>query len=72
MKSDETVDAKDENFDQAGADMVEMGGETTAAATGAAEIGAATDGANGERGARPVGAGTRVRVAGDEDGAQEG
>jgi hypothetical protein len=49
--------------------IVESGGETTAAATGPAEIGAATgDGKDESAGnARPVGVGTRVKVAGEPD-----
>jgi hypothetical protein len=51
--------------------MVEMGGETTAAATGAAEIGAAKSDASDESSARPVGADTMVKVAGEQDSTEE-
>ncbi|HEX8749246.1 MAG TPA: hypothetical protein VF717_18865 [Pyrinomonadaceae bacterium] len=71
MERKETADAKDENFDEARADMVETGGETTAAATGAAEIGAVTNDATDEGNARPVGEGTMVKVAGEQDSAEE-
>jgi hypothetical protein len=71
MERNESADAKDESFDESPADIVEMGGETTAAATGAAEIGAATNDAADEGNARPVGADTRVRVAGEQDSTEE-
>ncbi|MBD0372419.1 MAG: hypothetical protein ICV60_16365 [Pyrinomonadaceae bacterium] len=63
---------RDEDANAAGssADIVESGGETTAAATGAAEIGAATksDTTHEDRSnTRPVGADTRVKVAGEEE-----
>ena len=62
MERDETVDAKDESFDESPADIVEMGGETTAAAT--------SDTGDAES-ARPVGADTRVRVAGEQDSTED-
>jgi hypothetical protein len=71
MERNETADAKNESFDESPADMVEMGGETTAAATGAAEIGAATNDAKDKGNARPVGEGTMVRVAGEQDSTEE-
>ncbi|HEX8175866.1 MAG TPA: hypothetical protein VF543_12165 [Pyrinomonadaceae bacterium] len=71
MERNENADAKNESFDESPADMVEMGGETTAAATGAAEIGAATNDAAPEGNARPVGEGTMVKVAGEQDSTEE-
>jgi hypothetical protein len=71
MKRDETEDnvaaAERES------DMVESGGETTAAATGPAEIGAATPDTTGEseNRARPVGADTMVKVAGETVSTEE-
>lgn len=61
MERNETTDTKDESFDESDADIVEMGGETTAAATGAAD----------EGNARPVGADTMVKVAGEQDSTEE-
>jgi hypothetical protein len=51
------------------ADMVESAGETTAAATGSSEIGAAKgeEDAEGSSAERPVGADTRVKVAGETE-----
>lgn len=51
---------------------VETAGETTAAATGSAEIGAATGETKDESSAPPVGADTMVKVAGDSDSTEEG
>jgi hypothetical protein len=48
-------------------EALETGGETTAAATGPAEIGAAAGKANGATNAPPVGADTMVKVAGETD-----
>ncbi|HKS27434.1 MAG TPA: hypothetical protein VJS44_06420 [Pyrinomonadaceae bacterium] len=62
MERKETVDAKNESFEESPADIVEMAGETTAAAT--SDTGEAGD-------ARPVGADTRVRVEGEEDTGEE-
>lgn len=47
--------------------IVETAGETTAAATGSAEIGAATNETGDAGNVRPVGEGTKVEVAGDTD-----
>lgn len=62
MERNETEDAKEESFAESEADIVEMGGETTAAAT------SDTTGAGN---ARPVGADTRVKVAGEQDSTEE-
>jgi hypothetical protein len=67
MERNKTND--DAGSPQSEADIVESGGETTAAATGSAEIEAATGAHSGESAgnARPVGADTRVKVAGEPD-----
>jgi hypothetical protein len=70
MKSDTSDDEKDKGSPESDADIVELGGETTAAATGAAEIGAATDNES-ESNASPVGAETRLKVAGEPDSSGE-
>lgn len=62
MERKETVDAKDESFEESPADIVEIAGETTAAAT--SDTGDAGD-------ARPVGADTRVKVEGEQDATEE-
>jgi hypothetical protein len=56
------------------ADIVESGGETTAAATGTAEIGAATGAEvdEGSGGVRPVGADTMLKVAGETEPEKQG
>ena len=66
MERDKTIDAG-ETGSTSEADIVESGGETVAAATGAAEIGAAKGEMEDESNARPVGADTRVKVAGEQD-----
>jgi hypothetical protein len=73
MERDKTDDATDSGSAGSGADIVESGGETTAAATGSAERGAATGGANRENvgDARPVGADTMVKVAGEPQSTEE-
>lgn len=48
-------------------EAVDMAGETTAAATGPAEIGAATSETDGASVAPPVGADTMVKVADESD-----
>jgi hypothetical protein len=55
------------DFGEGAADMVESAGETTAAATGSAEIGATKGETTNDSpgGARPVGADTMVEVAGE-------
>lgn len=70
MKQDKTVDERADAAQAGSADanLVEMAGETTAAATGSAEIGAAGgETTSGEP--RPVGADTMVKVA---DSKEEG
>jgi hypothetical protein len=59
----------DAGSSKSGADIVESGGETTAAATGPAEMGATTgDAINDNAGnACPVGADTMVKVADETD-----
>jgi hypothetical protein len=73
MEQDKTTDAVDAGSAERDADIVESGGETTAASTGPAEIGAATGGTTGRSvdQARPVGAGTRVKVAGETESTEE-
>lgn len=73
MERDKTADEKDAGPAGSEANIVETGGETTAAATGGAEIGAATADAinEGAGNARPVGADTKVRVAGEQDSSEE-
>jgi hypothetical protein len=70
MKSDKSDDAKDKGSPEGDADIVELGGETTAAATGSAEIGAVTSNES-ESNAGPVGAETMVQVAGEPDSSGE-
>jgi hypothetical protein len=67
-KSDEAKEAASDE-----ADIVESGGETTAAATGTAEIGAATGAEvdEGSGGVRPVGADTMVKVASEKSNAED-
>lgn len=64
MKRD---DDRDDADSIAGRPDVETAGETTAAATGSAEIAAATGAGEDESNARPVGADTMVKVAGESD-----
>ena len=67
MERDKSDDAGgDSASGEAG--MVESAGETTAAATGIGEAGAAKAGENPEGVERPVGADTRVKVAGETEG----
>jgi hypothetical protein len=69
MERSKTVDeTARREFAESEADMVESGGETTAAATGPAEVGAAKD-TTGEStdNNRPVGADTLVKVAGEPE-----
>jgi hypothetical protein len=73
MKAGETDEAKGTGAGASEADIVEMGGETTAAATGTAETGAAKGDADGDSAgnASPVGAGTMVKVSGETDSSEE-
>lgn len=74
MERVEADEARTDGPDAGDADMVEMGGETTAAASGTTEIGAAGGEAGSESGAgyRPVGADTMVKVSGETEAAEEG
>ena len=71
MEPDKNDDARDAASNEA--DIVESGGETTAAATGTTEIGAATgaEANEGAGGVRPVGADTMVKVAGETEPTEE-
>lgn len=73
MERGETYEPGKDGSTAGEADIVEMGGETTAAATGTAEIGAAEADATdeGAGNSRPVGADTMVKVAGDADSGEE-
>lgn len=73
MERGEIDEARTDGSDAGEADMVEMGGETTAAATGAAEVGAASGNAANEStdNSRPVGADTMVKVSGETDSREE-
>lgn len=73
MERSEAGESKDEGSAAGEADIVEMGGETTAAATGTAEIGAAVGDAANESvdNSRPVGADTMVKVSGEAEPGQE-
>lgn len=54
------------------ADIVESAGETTAAATGSAEIGAAAgETGDGAQNTKPVGADTMVKVEGEAEPGEE-
>ncbi len=55
------------DFASGEADIVESAGETTAAATGSSEVGAAKGEESAEGVERPVGADTRVKVAGETE-----
>ncbi len=66
-------DRDDTNSSRSERDIVdvESAGETTAAATGSAEIGAATGASDDESNSPPVGADTMVKVAGESDSTEK-
>jgi hypothetical protein len=67
MERNKIEDAGESGAEPGEANIVESGGETTAAATGPAEIGASLGETVDNSNARPVGADTLVRVAGEPD-----
>lgn len=66
MERDKSGSARSD-FAEGEADIVESAGETTAAATGSSEVGAAQGKENAQGQERPVGADTMVKVAGETE-----